>query len=482
MVDLMPATLAQLLADAGLRLELVAGSPEALRRPIEWATATEIPDPAAFLTGGQLVLTTGLRLVSARVQRRFVEELVAAGSVGLAFGTGFSHERIPAALVEAAEAADLPIVEVPYRTTFAAITRMVSDALATERFAALETRQRQQQQLVASLLGDGGLDGFVEQVARLTGAHVAVSRFGEVLAGSLDVDDPEVTGWDALPIATVPPTNATLHVSSPRRDEQLLSVALPLLSLQLTQDAKRIRQSRTTAGQVVEDLVQGRLAPETAAIRLGSIGHPEGGRTRVLAVEGVRGRAAGLVTLPLPASLRGTAAAIVQDRLIVLLPARAHARESAEAIVAVARAAGLAVRVGIGDAYPAARNLRWSYFEALDSLAHLVDGVDIGEQSRLSVSSLILASRDAPVRELADELLAPLEASDRDSGTALVATLDAYLRRSGAVVAVADELGTHRNTVRYRVEQIAQLTGLDPRVTADAVQFWLALSARRIWS
>lgn len=478
----MPATLAQLLADPGLRLALVAGSPDALRRPIEWAAATEIPDPVGFLTAGQLVLTTGLRLTSARVQRRFVEGLVAAGSVGLAFGTGFSHDRIPTALIEAAADADLPIVEVPYLTPFAAITRTVSDALATEQFAALETRQRQQQQLVASLLGDGGLDGFAAQLARLTGAHIAVSRFGEVLAGSLDVDDPAVTGWDALPIATVPPTNATLHVSQPRRDDQLLSVARSLVSLQLTQDARRIRQSRTTAGQVIEDLVQGRLAPEEAAIRLGAIGHPEGGRTRVLAVEGVRERATGLTTLPLPASLDRIAAAIVQDRLIVLLPAREPARESAEAIVAIARAAGLAVRVGIGDAYPATRNLRWSYFEALDSLAHLPVGVEIGEQSRLSVSSLILASRDAPVRELADELLAPLEESDRDHGTALVATLDAYLRRSGAVVAVADELGAHRNTVRYRIDQIAQLTGLDPRVTADAVQFWLALAARRIWS
>ena len=489
----MPATIAQLLGEPGLGLRLVSGTPAALARQIEWATATEVLDPTPFLTGAQLVLTTGLRMRSARSQRAFVASVVEAGSVGLMFGVGFTHEEVPPAVVEAAAAADLPIVEVSYETPFSAITRLISDTLADEQFAALETHQLHVQQLMTSLLGDGGLEGLVAQLERLTGAHVAVTRYGEVLAGSFDVEaDPDdgapAVTWDAFPVAVTTTTYATLHVSQPRANEQLLSVARSLVGLQLAQDARRIRQSRTTAGQVIQDLVQGRLAPEDAAIRLGSIGHPEGGRTRVLAVEAVapandalaRARAKEVLALPLPHSLDRVAAAIVHDRLIVLLPAREPARESAEAIVGLARAADLAVRVGIGDAYPAPRNLRWSYFEALDSLAQLDAGEEIGERSRLSISSLILASHDAPVHELAEELLAPLDTSDRDSGTSLVATLDAYLRRSGAVAEVADELGTHRNTVRYRIDQITELTGLDPRVTADAVQLWLALAARRI--
>ena len=85
-----------------------------------------------------------------------------------------------------------------------------------------------------------------------------------------------------------------------------------------------------------------------------------------------------------------------------------------------------------------------------------------------------------PVRELAAEVLGPLEDADREQGSSLVATLDAYLSESGAVGAVAARLGTHRNTVRYRLDQIAQLTGLDPRVTSEAVQLYLALQARTL--
>jgi purine catabolism regulator len=48
------------------------------------------------------------------------------------------------------------------------------------------------------------------------------------------------------------------------------------------------------------------------------------------------------------------------------------------------------------------------------------------------------------------------------------------------VAAVAEELTLHRNTVRYRLAQITELTGYDPAVTADRVQLWLALAVARL--
>ena len=57
---------------------------------------------------------------------------------------------------------------------------------------------------------------------------------------------------------------------------------------------------------------------------------------------------------------------------------------------------------------------------------------------------------------------------------------DACLAPSGQIAQVADELGTHRNTVRYRLDQIAAISGLDPRIMAEGVQLWLAGAARRL--
>jgi purine catabolism regulator len=61
-----------------------------------------------------------------------------------------------------------------------------------------------------------------------------------------------------------------------------------------------------------------------------------------------------------------------------------------------------------------------------------------------------------------------------------MATLESYLNNNGSVAAVAEELTLHRNTVRYRLAQITELTGYDPAQTQDRVQLWLALAVQRL--
>ena len=45
---------------------------------------------------------------------------------------------------------------------------------------------------------------------------------------------------------------------------------------------------------------------------------------------------------------------------------------------------------------------------------------------------------------------------------------------------MAEALTLHRNTVRYRLAQITELTGYDPAQTSDRVQLWLALAVQRL--
>ena len=82
--------------------------------------------------------------------------------------------------------------------------------------------------------------------------------------------------------------------------------------------------------------------------------------------------------------------------------------------------------------------------------------------------------------DMASESLNPLRAFDVAHGAELMATLESYLGNNGSVAAVAEELTLHRNTVRYRLAQITELTGYDPAQTADRVQLWLALAVQRL--
>ncbi|MGO1231506.1 PucR family transcriptional regulator ligand-binding domain-containing protein, partial [Glutamicibacter arilaitensis] len=69
---------------------------------ITWGAVTELLDPSQFLTGREIVLTTGVRQKTKAAQRQFVKVLAANDAVALGFGTGLEHNSVPQATVEAA--------------------------------------------------------------------------------------------------------------------------------------------------------------------------------------------------------------------------------------------------------------------------------------------------------------------------------------------------------------------------------------------
>jgi purine catabolism regulator len=104
-----------------LDVRVVAGE-AGLDRAVRWVHISELPDPTPWLSGGELLLTTGLQLGDDAQQREYVARLSRHGLSGLGFGAGFSHERVPPALEEAAAELGFPLFEVPYDLPFIAIT------------------------------------------------------------------------------------------------------------------------------------------------------------------------------------------------------------------------------------------------------------------------------------------------------------------------------------------------------------------------
>src|ERR1700751_2340033 len=112
-------TVGDLLRDLDVRL--LAGE-RGLHLPVRWVHISELLDPTPWLSGGELLLTTGLQLGDAEQQREYVARLSSHGLSGLGFGAGFSFESAPPALVEAAAELGFPLFEVPYQLPFIAIT------------------------------------------------------------------------------------------------------------------------------------------------------------------------------------------------------------------------------------------------------------------------------------------------------------------------------------------------------------------------
>ena len=80
-----------------LGLDLAAGT-QAAEAPVRWVHISELEDPTPWLSGGELMLTTGIPLDSAAKQRAFIRLLAEHNLAGLGFGTGFNHKKLPKAL------------------------------------------------------------------------------------------------------------------------------------------------------------------------------------------------------------------------------------------------------------------------------------------------------------------------------------------------------------------------------------------------
>jgi sugar diacid utilization regulator len=79
-----------------------------------------------------------------------------------------------------------------------------------------------------------------------------------------------------------------------------------------------------------------------------------------------------------------------------------------------------------------------------------------------------------------DETVAPLVAYDEQYETELVRTLESFLDADGNVARTAEKLFTHRHTIRYRLDRVRELTGLDVGSTDGRERLSLGLKAMRV--
>ncbi|MDQ0910364.1 hypothetical protein QFZ22_006349 [Streptomyces canus] len=224
-----PVPLAALLAREDLGLRQIAGpaDPSAV---VHWAHTSEMADPYPYLLGGELLLTAGVHIPEAAGSGTYfddyVSRIVAAGGAALGFGVAPVHDTVPRALVAACDSYELPLIEVPPRTTFSAVARAVWQLMAQARLAELRRVTEAQQSLAAAASRPDPVPSVLRQLARRVGgwavlygpdgAEVAVAGRGAErarAAGGPEARDVrealEGLARIVRPTATVPPAGAT---------------------------------------------------------------------------------------------------------------------------------------------------------------------------------------------------------------------------------------------------------------------------------
>src|SRR5882757_9238224 len=304
-------TVESLISELGLKV--LAGGEGASEREIRWVHITELLDPTPWLSGGELLLTTGIPLENAEKQRKFIRLLAETGVAGLGFGTGFDHAKIPKAVLAEAEAAGFPVFEVPYETPFIAITEAAFSRLVNEQYDVLSRGIAVNERLV---LEGGGLDAVAREIAAaIGGSSVVLDARGEVLANGgrmlpeylLDAVRAEVVPRGTAAAPFVPNQSdlrgrALAHPVSPRAgaaeawlavvrrsgelgDFERLCVqqAAIVVALELMRERVARETERRLSGEVVAATLSGRLAADDIRDRLAPFGIGE--RAVVLAFQ-----------------------------------------------------------------------------------------------------------------------------------------------------------------------------------------------------
>jgi purine catabolism regulator len=154
--------------------EVLAGRSE-LDRAVRWVHVTELPDIAYLLSGGELLLTTGMGIAGSNdVQRRYVAELAAAGAAGVVVELGRNFDRLPDAMVEAAESVGLPLVALERETRFVEVTEAVHKEIINRQYELLRRAELVSRELTELILSGAGLDRIVGRLAEIFDNHVVL--------------------------------------------------------------------------------------------------------------------------------------------------------------------------------------------------------------------------------------------------------------------------------------------------------------------
>jgi purine catabolism regulator len=515
-------TLRTLLDELGLELSRGEAGVDA---PLRWVHITELTDPTPWLSGGELILTTGLQLTSPKRQRDFVRLLAGHDLVGVGLGTGFTHRGIPRALAEEADALGFPLFEVPYELPFIAITEKAFTRLVNEQYDVLQRGIAIHKRLERLVLEQRGIDELVRALsAAIGGAVVVLDSRGEVLAsrafrrrlsdeavdrvrvetrarrvngGSASSgfvpDHPELAGRSlVLPVSTrvrgAP--DAWLLAAGDARglgdfERLILQQAATVVALELMRQRAMRDTERRLAGDVLAEVLTGGLEGREVASRLAPFGV---GETAAVLVLSPPDPAA--AELELDRHLRDAeVGALVATRGELLCAVV----DAADGVDPVELAAGAQAALG-GDAaqVKAAASraapvgvLRRSFHEArcaLTVVAVASDGAPrVASYRDLGAFQLLLSLQDDEALALyRDSVLGPLENGGGDYGDELIRSLEAFIEHNGQWERAARELYCHRHTLRYRIRRVEELTGRDLRSAKDRIELWLAIQAREL--
>ncbi len=277
---------------------------ERLDASVRWVHVGEVRDVAGLLEGGELILSTGLAMTGpAGDAVAYLDDLVAAGAVGLVVELGIRFPEVPPEVVERARSRGFPLVVLRARVRFVEVTEEVHRGIVAEQleqvefaravheeFTRLSLESADAASIVASTAARCGSSVVLEDVGRHVVAFAAVGRPARSLLADWERrsratpprDDTGVAGpegWMTAPVGVHGGRWGRLVVPDPQTTQTRLAMVLEraaqALELGRMVERDRMGLELQAQGGLLGDLAGGRISDEgTALARAAALGLP----------------------------------------------------------------------------------------------------------------------------------------------------------------------------------------------------------------
>ncbi|ARP73136.1 PucR family transcriptional regulator [Streptomyces pluripotens] len=181
--------------------EVVAGAGQ-LDRPVRWVHVAEAADVGVMLSGGEMVLTTGVLLAGDEAkQTEYIRSLHRAEAAAVVLGLGRAFPAPPEVMRRAAERCGLPLVVLHRPFPFAELTEEVQSRLVRRKFAAVSLSETVRTALTGLITAGAPLQRLLDEVARHSGCPVVVTNLAHrvlVTAGERSAVDDVLRDWERI--------------------------------------------------------------------------------------------------------------------------------------------------------------------------------------------------------------------------------------------------------------------------------------------
>ncbi len=489
-------------------------------------TVGEVPDIAQWLTGGEMVLST---LFSAREagDEKFdtVRNIINGPAGALVVKLGRFVERLPDDIISLAKEKRFPIISLPPEVRWTNVIMDISRLLGQRELAKLTWLEEIRQQFGKIATGNGDVSAITKMLAGLIGCRVGIEDLvGGVVAVSDGVNEASIKsstksrlvfglddGYDRCGYLVVYTDEA--DDADGLDESQLLAVekAVEAANIEMSKVRASVDAEMRLMGNLFSLLNSGNLTGEQAVSRAAflqidltrgfivctiDLVHAVDGAV-LSSIDRLMQRAFTVVKRTVPVYFPGSLVALDAKRINTLLvpptdvePTRRPGLVSsmlervAQGLDDVVPQASF--RIGASSFHADAAHVNTAYNEAIT--AALIAAATgrahrFGNFKDLGLYKLLLRINGSHPDEtdgFCRDTLGVIEEYDRKREGDLMHTLEVFFDRRENINDAAAQLFTHRHTVRYRLQRIAELSGFDPFNPDDREILRIALKLKQL--